>query len=100
MLAELSAVTAVDANVMYATQAPAGSGQQEHPSGDPQRASGTSSRSALGFQANALDAYDANHLVVVGDAGKVYYTANATAARLHGSRAPLPAPPTTSTACR
>ena len=28
---------------------------------------------ALGFQANALDAYDADHLVVVGDAGKIYY---------------------------
>ena len=33
-----------------------------------------------GFNANSLDAYDADHLVMVGDLGKVYYTANATAA--------------------
>ena len=42
---------------------------------------------AAGFQSNALDAYDADHLVVVATPGKVYYTANATAAlRLDVSR--------------
>jgi hypothetical protein len=78
MLAELSAVTAVDANVMFATQAPGGVGSRKI-----RRRSAAGAwdevTTALGFQANALDAYDADHLVVVGDAGKIYYTANAQA---------------------
>jgi hypothetical protein len=79
MLAQLSAVTAVDANRVFATQASNGVGSRKI-----RRRSAVGAWDeltiALGFQANALDAYDADHLVVVGDLGKVYYTANAQAA--------------------
>jgi hypothetical protein len=78
MLAELSAVTAVDTNMMFATQAPGGVGSRKI-----RRRSAAGAWDevtiALGFQSNSLDAYDADHLVVVGDAGKLYYTANAQA---------------------
>ncbi len=87
LLNEITAVTAVDADEAYATTKPPGLGSRYFLRRSP---AGVWSRSALsiaaGFQANALDAYDADHLVVVGDLGKVYYTANATAAIRPGSR--------------
>jgi photosystem II stability/assembly factor-like uncharacterized protein len=79
LLNEITAVTAADSNVAYATYQGAGLGTRYFLR---RTGSGTWARSAaqiaLGFQANSLDAYDADHLVVVGDLGKVYYTANAT----------------------
>ena len=74
-------MTAADSDEAYATYQAAGLGSRYFLRRSP---AGVWSRSALqiavGFQSNALDAYDADHLVVVGDLGKVYYTANATAA--------------------
>jgi len=77
---DVSCVSAADASVAYATYTAAGLGSRFILR---RSAAGTWSKSpqiAASFAANALDAYDADHLVVVGDGGKIYYTANATAA--------------------
>jgi hypothetical protein len=76
---EITAVTAADSDEAYATYQSAGLGSRyflrRSPAGVWSR---SASQIAVGFQSNALDAYDADHLVVVGDLGRVYYTANAT----------------------
>ena len=80
---DLAAVTAADSNVAFAIAKPSGTGigsriLQRRSAGGvwgqmPQIGPLNS------IQPNALDAYDADHLVVVGNAGKIYWTADATA---------------------
>ena len=98
---EITAVTAADSDEAYATYQAAGLGSRyflrRSPAGVWTR---SASQIAAGFQSNALDAYDADHLVVVGDLGKVYYTANATNATPTWVPRRRPAPPTTSTVFR
>ena len=82
MTADLSAVTAANSSVAYAIARSSGTGLgSRYPYH--RSAAGVWTRmdqiAALNsIYPNALDAYDADHLVVVGDSGKVYYTANAT----------------------
>ncbi len=76
-----TAVTAADADVAYATFSAGSLGSNYFLR---RSAAGVWTRSdqwiASGFLSNSLDAYDADHLVVVGNQGKLYYTANASSA--------------------
>ncbi|MEI8083781.1 MAG: hypothetical protein WCI74_18235, partial [Actinomycetes bacterium] len=78
---EISAVAAANSDIAYATSKPNGTGLGSR-NILRRNASGVWARMAVnpatGFNANSLDAYDADHVVVVGDAGKVYYSANAS----------------------
>ena len=75
-------MSAVSADIAYATTGSSGTGLGSRDLLRRTAAGGWAlvSTTNTGFNANSLDAYDADHLVMVGDLGKVYYTANATAA--------------------
>jgi hypothetical protein len=81
LLTDISAVAAADTTAAYATTRV---WLNNNPTGTRtvlRRAAGTwqamASQLGIGFQANAVDAYDANRVVVVGNAGRIAYSSNA-----------------------
>ncbi|MEI8084028.1 MAG: hypothetical protein WCI74_19495, partial [Actinomycetes bacterium] len=81
LLKDITAVTAASADVAFATtrQGTLGNRVLLRRIGGTWQSS-TMAAVPVAFQANAIDAFDADHLVVVGDSGKIAYTSNASSA--------------------